>query len=193
MKRKEFNKEHLKRINLLLIDKKFLERTEVQQLIKDFNFCSMTMQRELLKNNIPFKSAKIKVTLKSIGIENDGKSIEYSNLQDLDKWKVELLNDSKIIIKFKCKCCDKNSVLPANNMLRRKYLNFESICAKCILKETTNLKEWKEKNSKAQFISQNIPVRLEQNRKNSLELQKNEHYVKRRNEGIKRIYIFHRV
>lgn len=65
--------------------------------------------------------------------------------------------NSKLKVCFKCKICGVDSISRWNKLSSRKYLKYEPICSNCILKQTTNLQEWKNANSSAQYIAQNRP------------------------------------
>lgn len=165
---KKITKEQLSEINSILKQRNYLERTDVQKLLKESGMCGTLFMRGLLENNIPFKSAKISVSLKSIGIINNGKEIEYDLIKNFDFWKIDMIKNSKIQIKYICKICNKDEDSTACNMIQRKFFSMEPICSKCILKEVTNTEEWKKTNSDAQFIAQNKPEQIEKNKQAQL-------------------------
>lgn len=173
-------------VNELLVNKKILSRIDINLLLEQCQVCRTTLQKELLKLKIPFVSKSIKITLKSIGVDSDGKNINLTKISSLKKWQKKLLTFSKIKIHFNCKKCLKNSVLTSKNIFGRKYLRGESICAKCILSTVTNLDSWKSSNSKAQLIAQNKTEQLEKNRQAQIERFKNPETIKKHSESGKK-------
>lgn len=71
----------------------------------------------------------------------------------------------KGMVSFVCRECGKHSMASYCKIVKRKYGKKLPICNDCIMKWTTNRKEWREKNSRAQKITQSSP---EQRLKNSL-------------------------
>lgn len=85
---------------------------------------------------------------------NKNNPIEYN---DYIKYK-EFISGKKWV-RIKCKTCNEYGILQIRKFTNRKYLPGEQICNNCIMKEVTNIEEWKHINSEAQKIAQNIPER----------------------------------
>jgi hypothetical protein len=64
-------------------------------------------------------------------------------------------------IEFKCKICKRITSMQFNKMRRRKICGAEPICAKCAIGYATTSNEWRNSNSKAQYVAQNRPDVLE--------------------------------
>lgn len=188
MGKKTFTKKQIQNIKDIIDKKNFLERLDVVSIGKEVGFCQTVTQRELLENKIPFKSGNVKITLNSIGIECDGKKINLSKIKKLNEWKIEMIKNSKIKIVFLCDECGGNGCIAARNLINRKYFALEPLCKKCILKKTTNTKEWKSINSKAQLIAQNKPEQKEKNRLAQIKRFKNPVEIKKHSKASKEVW-----
>ena len=102
--------------------------------------------------------------------------VELRNLLKEDFWDYEIIKPylnsirTKKKIRFICQECNNEEIMQLNVMRRRKICSTQPICRKCSLKFATNSKEWRENNSKAQFIAQNRPEVLEKQRNSQLKL-----------------------
>lgn len=105
--------------------------------------CINKIENKYLGHSIPNE-------LKNIGNKENPISFEL-----FEKYKDNYT--SKRWIKIICSECKKESIVQWCKISSRKYAKNKPICSKCIGKYTTNLNEWKYKNSKAQLIAQNKP------------------------------------
>ncbi len=186
MKTKEINKVELKKIHKLLKIKQYLDKKDILNICNEFKMCKSVVYRNLLQNNIPFQSGRAELTFKSINIEITDNGIEYEKIKNLEPWSLKLVSGCKTNVYYKCNICDKNSKSRINNLIKRKYFSFEPICPICILKQVTNTKEWKKINSDAQKIAQNKPERIQQNREQTILLNKNFDFIKRKSISLKK-------
>jgi len=106
---------------------------------------------------------------------------EYNEIKHL----INKLNTKKIV-RFDCIICGESSLHSIFSMKRRKIAGTKPICKKCALKYVTNTNEWRDNNSKAQFISQNKPEVIEKQRKTQKRLMEEDplYIEKRRNNSF---------
>lgn len=96
----------------------------------------------------------------------------------------DVLPGCKKNVKITCDFCNTESLVMWRDIARRVYFNDKQVCKKCVLKETTNLEQWKEKNSKAQLIAQNRPEVLYKQRFAQSKLMKEDKdYCNKRSSG----------
>lgn len=106
---------------------------------------------------------------------------ELSSILDQEVWDFEIvkpflkvLGYSKRKVRFICQECSKKDIMTINSMKRRKICGIKPICRKCSLKFATNSDEWRDSNSRAQYIAQNRPEVLEKHRRAQYRLMKSD-------------------
>jgi hypothetical protein len=186
MEKKIFTEQHIEKVYNIMQKKQYITNEQSKVLAEKFGFCRTIMQRELLRHNIPFKAGKAGPALRSIGILTDGKNIKFSEINNLESWKMDFIIGTKLTVHYDCKNCGEPSTSRAAHMFSRMYFSGEPICSLCISKMVPNLEVWKAKNSDAQFIAQNEPKQKEKNRQAQLKLLENPEFIKKRSEGAKR-------
>lgn len=182
-------KEIKKEIDLILIKKGFLSKNEVLELSKKSECSFIELADELLELKIPFCHRDLKIFLGRNNIELKNKNeVKLDEILILGNWVFDVFKKSKLNIVFKCKICSHNSISKMKHFFGRKYLKGEPICAKCILKETTNTKGWKKENSKAQLIAQNKPEQVKKNSDAQIERFKDENVIKQYSDNSKKMW-----
>lgn len=85
-----------------------------------------------------------------------------------------IMKNSKKKVRFICAKCNTECAMRICDMSKRKICGFQKICTKCSLKYAVNSDEWRDSNSKAQYIAQNRPEVIEKQRNAQYELMKND-------------------
>ncbi len=162
---KKLTKEQLQEMIEAMFDKGFLTKQEVSIFRDKFGYSYEIFKRELMENQIPFKSGNPANVLLSFGVIVEDKKIELDEFISLGDWKLELFKNSKIRAKFECQECGSESDARLAKMINREFFPLEPICSDCINKVVSNTDECRERNSEAQLIAQNRPEVKEKNRK----------------------------
>ncbi len=147
----------------------YIKKDKLVNLQQKYNINRQLFLKRLLEEKIPIEHKKHHNLLNALGITTIKKMVDYNNFCTLGVWRYELFKNSKIIAKFICTSCNKESKNRLGKMFNRKYMMGEPICSQCILKVVTNTVEWKKTNSEAQLIAQNKPEQLELNKKIQIE------------------------
>jgi len=147
----------------------YIKREKLIKLKEKHNINWTLLLKKLLENKMPCYYKKHATLLQALGIHLQNNVIQYIDFCKLGEWRNELFINSKIVVQFKCKECGTNAKLKLKNILQRKYMVGEPICAKCILKVVTNTMEWKNINSEAQLVAQNKPEQIEKNKQAQIE------------------------
>lgn len=88
-------------------------------------------------------------------------------------------------VTFNCQVCGCESSAKYHKIVGRVYGKQLPICTKCICKWTTNLPEWRNKNSEAQIVAQNKPGQREINSRSVIEACKRHDVYKRKSEAMR--------
>lgn len=183
---KKLTEEQLQEMNEAMSDTGFLTKEDVSMFRDRFGYSYETFKRELMENQIPFKSGNPTNVLLSFGIEVEDKKVELDEFVALGNWKLELFKNSKIRAKFKCQECGSESDSRLAKMINREFFTLESICSECINKIVRNTDECRERNSKIQLIVQNRPEVKSKNREAQLKRFEDPEIRKKHSEAGKR-------
>lgn len=110
---------------------------------------------------IPFSASKLKELPIILNFDHS----MYRNAMPYDIFVkyIDFISIAKEII-FKCDICSNYDTMTYKCMKGRKICGTKPICRKCSLAYAVGSDEWRNKNSKAQFIAQNRPEVLEKQR-----------------------------
>jgi hypothetical protein len=186
---KTFSQAQLKILQDIIKRDGYLKSNDFNKLKIDFNILSnITFKKELTRNKIPFENTDLKNILKTLEVRDTEGVFSLEGFNLLGDWRINLFKNSKVNVDYKCRCCNEKGISRLSHIIQRKFFALEPICAKCIEKEVTNTKEWREVNSKAQLIAQNKPEQLEKNRKAQLKRFGDPEVIKQHSETSKEVW-----
>lgn len=129
----------------------YIDILKIKNMNIEYLICNKCRLNEKRKNILYEKELNKNLKRQNkLGTKNNPILWDNYNLNDYS-------SGSKKWVKIICSECHKSSIIQIRKFENRKYGKGLPICSNCIMKYTTNLKEWKEVNSKAQLIAQNRP------------------------------------